>query len=86
MFVEVLKGTYDFQGWFHKLEAQFQGLTPTTLQEDVNHVWQFVRRSIAEQHYDRKDIECSHEAWIGLDPDPALYNWAQAQLTERKPI
>ena len=56
LIVEMLDGTGDFQTKFHELEIQFRGLTPTVAETETNHVWQFVRREIAGQHYPRGNV------------------------------
>ena len=68
--VEVLKGTYDFQQWFAKLDVCISGLAATSLEPDTNHVWRFNPSSLAPSVLDRSiEIEVAHDDWKGMVHD-----------------
>ena len=68
--VEVLKGTYDFQQWFAKLDVCISGLAATSLEPDTNHVWRFIPSSLAPSLLDRSiEIEVAHDDWKGMVHD-----------------
>ena len=64
--VEVLEATYDFQTWFHSLDAQMKGLTSTHLDPNANHLWCFLPRYAVEQS---ETIVCKHRDWAKLPSD-----------------
>ena len=65
--VEVISNTWDFASWLRgQTDASMSGLTSTKLQ-GANHLWRFERRDVVEP---RATIECHHQGWEKMDPNP----------------
>ena len=68
--VELLNSTFDWQQWLFRLNVHINGLTPTTLLPEFNHVWHFIRRDLMNRAWpDLTCIECEHTDFADREKD-----------------